>query len=100
MLGFSPNADLDSIARSEFDRSASAYGWYESRRISVVHSEKGLAMARSLESKRVIPLDVGPEEHRHSKGGQQAGQEVATDVDRQSPGDLARLEFRVRRDGE
>lgn len=39
-------------------------------------------MARSLESMRVIPHEVDTPEHLHSKGEQQAEQEVEAKVDR------------------
>lgn len=81
ILGISPNAELDRIAPSKFEPSASAYGWREGREISVMSPMEYLAMARSLESDKVIPHDVRTPEHLHSKAEQQAGCRVATEMD-------------------
>lgn len=68
MLGISPNAELGSIGRSYFKRSARAYRWCESRRISVISTEEDLAMVRPLELKRMIPHDVRNQSHVHPRG--------------------------------
>lgn len=70
MFGIFPNAELDRIARSKFERPASAYTLCESLRISVISPEEDPAMAPSLESKRVISYDGGTPEHLNSRGQQ------------------------------
>lgn len=74
MLGSSPNAELKRVARSKLKRSTSAYRWHESRRVGSLETD--LAMARSLESKRVFLHDIGTPEHPYSRSEQQAGQEL------------------------
>lgn len=96
MLIIHPNANLDRIARSTFERSASAHRVYDSHRISLISPEEDLALARSLESRRMIPCNVIKPNHWHLKDEHHWGRRVANKGDRQNRGVLARLEIRAR----
>lgn len=56
-------------------------------------------MTRFSDSERVIPHDVGTQDHVNSKGERQAGQSVASQVDRRSRGDLDGPEIKMRESG-
>lgn len=44
MLGISPDAERDRIARSNFEYSSEAYQWYDSRQKSLISSAEHLGM--------------------------------------------------------
>lgn len=95
MLGISAIAELDGITRDQLERSFGTLKCHSSRRINFISSPKGLTMAQSLQSERVIPRNVGTQDHLQSKDEEQAGRTVTTSEDQRIRRDLDGREIQV-----